>query len=387
MNNVIYMDYNATTPTDKRVAEAMLPFFSDSYFNPSSFYTKAGEVRREVEKARKNVAELINADVSEIVFTSGGTESDNIAIIGYAEKHSAKGKHIITSAIEHPAVVESFNYLEKKGYEVTRLPVDKTGTVNPENLKEALRDDTVLVSIMHANNEIGVIQPLKELIDIAHSRSVAFHTDAVQSVGKIDVDVKELGVDLLSYSSHKIYGPKGVGVLYLKKGTKVAPLFHGGGQEKNIRTGTENTPGIIGLGKAAELAKAEMKEEAARLTVLRDKIQNEFTEKIPEIIINGKDGNRLHNTVNISIKYIEGEAILAFLDQHGICLSSGSACSTKSLEPSHVLLAIGLDHAEAHGSLRISLGKYTTEADVDKFIEVLPPIVERLRSMSPFWNK
>jgi cysteine desulfurase len=382
-----YFDYNATTPTDPRVVEAMQPFFYGNFYNPSSFYRGAGEANAAMDDAREKAAKLINADPREIFFTAGGTEADNLAVLGTASKLKDKGNHIITSEIEHPAILKACEFLGKKGFEITLLPVDEKGFVDPGELKRSIKDTTILVTIMHGNNEIGTLQPLKEFAAIAREKGVLFHTDAVQSTGKIPVDVKDLGVDMLTFSSHKIYGPKGMGVLYKKRGLKIDPLIFGGGHERGLRAGTENVPGIVGLGKAAELALAEMAEEEKKLRPIRDKIQKGIIETIPEVMINGDTENRLYNTLNVSIKYIEGESILAMLDGHEFSLSSGSACSSKSLDPSHVLLAIGLKHEDAHGSLRISLGKYNTEEDADHLLEVLPPIVERLRSISPFWNK
>ncbi|MCK4765635.1 MAG: cysteine desulfurase NifS [Candidatus Aminicenantes bacterium] len=381
-----YFDYNATTPTDPRVVDEMRAYFSDNFHNPSSFYRRAGEADYAVETAREKIAKLVNAESREIFFTAGGTESDNLAVQGTAYQLKEKGNHIITSQIEHPAILKTCKHLEKNGFEVTYLPVDKNGFVNPEHLIESIKDTTILISIMHANNEIGTIQPIKELAAIAHGKGVLFHTDAVQSTGKIPVDVKELDVDLMSFSSHKIYGPKGVGGLYKKAKVKITPIIFGGGHEKGLRAGTENIHGIVGMGKAAELALLEMAQEEKTLRALRDRLQKEILAKIPEVIVNGDTDKRLYNTLNVSIKYIEGESILAMLDQQGFALSSGSACSSKSLDPSHVLLAIGLKHEDAHGSLRISLGKYNTAEDVEKLIEALPPVVERLRSMSPFWK-
>jgi len=386
METRYYFDYNATTPVDTRVNEEMAAFFSERFHNPSSFYRKAAEVNQAIEKARERVAKLINAQKDEIVFTSGGTESDNLAIFGMVNRWKKKGNHIVTTGIEHPAVLKVCQYLEKKGYSISYLPVDKYGLVNPEDLEKNITDKTILVSIMHANNEIGTIQPIKELCRISHERKIVFHTDAVQSIGKLSVDVKDLDVDLLSLSSHKIYGPKGVGALYKKKSVKIDPMVFGGGHEGGIRAGTENTSGIVGLGKAAELAGLEMAAEEKRIRPLRDRLQQEIVDKIPEVIINGHKKKRLYNTLNVSVRYIEGESILAFLDQYEIALSSGSACSSKSLDPSHVLLAIGLKHEDAHGSLRLSLGKYNSEEDIDKLLGVLPSIVERLRRMSPFWK-
>lgn len=387
MNIEFYFDYNATTPTDPRVVEAMMPFFTDNFHNPSSFYTRAGEAAHAISQAREKTARLLNAEPGEIFFTAGGTESDNLAIQGTVSKLKKKGNHIITSAIEHPAILKTCQSLERKGYDVTYLPVDNEGFVNPGDLEKSIKDTTILVTVMHANNEIGVLQPLKELIDIAHGKGVYFHTDAVQSTGKIPVDVKALGVDMLSASSHKLYGPKGVGIFYKKKGVKIDPILIGGGHEQGLRGGTENVPGIVGLGKAAELALAEMAGEEEKLRALRDRIKKGILETIPEVMVNGNTEKALYNTLNVSIKYIEGESILAMLDGEGFALSSGSACSSKALDPSHVLLAIGLKHEDAHGSLRISLGKYSTAAAVDALLKALPPVVERLRSMSPFWRK
>ncbi|MCP4216450.1 MAG: cysteine desulfurase NifS [bacterium] len=382
-----YFDYNATTPTDPRVVEEMTPFFTDNFHNPSSFYTRAGEAAYAIDTAREKAAKLINADPKEIIFTSGGTESDNLALWGIASKLKKKGNHIIITTIEHPAILKTCQFMKKKGFEITLLPVDDKGYVNPDDLRKSIKETTLLVSVMHANNEIGTIQPLKELAQIVHENDSLLHTDAVQSVGKIPVDVKELGVDMLSFSSHKIYGPKGMGVFYKRKGVKIDPILLGGGHENGLRGGTENVTGIVGLGKAAELALAEMNDELKRIKPLRDKIKERILAEIPETFVNGDPDNGLYNTVNISVKHIEGESILAMLDGHGFALSSGSACSSKSLDPSHVLLAIGLEHGDAHGSLRFSLGKYNTEEAVDKLLEVLPPIAERLRSMSPFWRK
>ncbi|MDQ1353774.1 MAG: cysteine desulfurase [Acidobacteriota bacterium] len=382
-----YFDYNATTPVDTRVIEAMQPFFFENFHNPSSFYSKAGEALHAIDIAREQAAKLLNAQPEEIFFTSGGTESDNLAIQGVASMYKEKGNHIITSAIEHPAVLKTCQFLaKKKGFEVTYLPVDEKGYVSTKELKESIKDTTILVTIMHANNEIGTLQPLKELVEIAHSRGVYFHTDAVQSTGKIPVDVKNLGVDMLSFSSHKIYGPKGMGVLYLKKGVKIDPLLFGGGHEHGLRAGTENVTGIVGIGKAAEIALAEMADEEKKLRPLRDRLKKGILETIPDVLVNGDPENGLYNTLNVSIRHIEGESILAMLDADGFALSSGSACSSKSLDPSHVLLAIGLKHEDAHGSLRISLGKYNSEDAVNNLLETLPTVVQRLRSMSPFWT-
>ena len=383
----IYMDYNATTPVDPGVSEAMLPYLREKFHNPSSIYSGAKEVKKAIEEAREKVARLIGTKPKEVIFTGGGSEADNHAIKGVAFALRGKGNHIITSAIEHHAVLHTCQFLEKMGFEVTYLPVNRYGIVEPEVLKEAIREETILVSIMMANNEIGTMEPIKELAEVAHERGVLFHTDAVQAVGKIPVNVKELGVDMLSLSAHKFYGPKGVGGLYVRWGVKIPSLIHGGGQERGRRAGTENVAGIVGAGRAAEIAMEEMDEEERKIRPLRDKLEKELVGRIPQVIVNGHPEKRLYNTLNICVKGIEGEGMLALLDMNGISASSGSACTSGSLEPSHVLLAIGLPHEIAHGSLRFSLGKYNTEEDVDKVIEVLPWIVERLRAMSPFWKE
>jgi cysteine desulfurase len=384
---MIYMDYNATTPLDKRVLEKMMPYLTQIYSNPSSIYKFAQQAKGAVEEARKKVADLLSSEVDEIIFTSGGTESNNTAIKGIAFFHQDKGKHIITSQIEHHAVINPCKFLEKLGFEVTYLRVDEYGVVDLEELRRSIRKDTILVSIMYANNEVGTIQPIKEIAKICKEKQVLFHTDAVQAVGKIPVDVKELGVDLLSLSSHKLYGPKGVGALYVRKGIKFDPLLHGGHHEKNRRAGTENVAGIVGLGEAAKIAQEEMAEEEKKIKVLRDKLEEGIKAKIPEVKVNGHPQERLYNTLNVCIKYIEGESILINLDFEGICASSGSACTSGSLEPSHVLLAMGIPPEVAHGSLRFSLGKHNTEEDINKVLEVLPPIIEKLRKMSPFWRE
>jgi len=381
------MDYNATTPTDIRVLKEMEPYFFEKFGNPSSIYKIARENRKVIEKARENVARLIDASPDEIFFTSGGTESDNWAIKGVAFALKNKGNHIITSQIEHHAVLNACKFLSKIGYEITYAPVDKYGIVDVEFIEKSIKSQTILITIMHANNEIGTIQPIEEISKIAREKGVYFHTDSVQTVGKIPVSVKKLGVDMLSLSAHKFYGPKGVGAIYIKKGTKIEPFIHGGEQEKGKRAGTYNVPGIVGLGKAAEIAIEEMEEEIKKVKFLRDKLEKGIIEKIPEIVINGHPEKRLYNTLNLCVKYVEGESILLNLDFEKIYASSGSACTSGSLEPSHVLLAIGLSPEIAHGSLRFSLGKYNKEEDVDKVLEVLPVIVEKLRKLSPFWEK
>lgn len=383
---MIYLDYNATTPLETKVLDAMMPYMIDIYSNPSSVYQFAQKARKAVEDARMHVAAFLGAHPDEIIFTSGGTESDNMAIKGIALQHQSKGKHIITSKIEHHAVLSPCHFLAKMGYEVTFLNVDEYGIVDFEQFKNSIRDDTILVSIMTANNEVGTIQPIQEIGNVCRDRGIFFHTDAVQAVGKIPLNVKDFHIDLLSLSAHKLYGPKGVGVLYVRKGVSFVPLLHGGGHERNRRAGTENVSGIVGLGEAIKNVAATMGEEEKKIRVLRDALEKGIQESIPEVKLNGHPQNRLYNTVNICIKYIEGESILMSLDFENICASSGSACTSGSLEPSHVLLAMGIPHETAHGSLRFSLGKFTQEDDVRKVLKVLPPIVERLRKMSPFWG-
>ena len=384
---MVYLDNNATTPVDRRVYEAMSPYLFEKFGNPSTLYSIGAEARAAVEEARKKVADLIGAKPDEIVFTGCGSESDNMALKGVAFAQMERGKHIIVSSVEHHAVLNTAAYLEKIGFEVTYLPVDRYGMVDPDDLRQAIRTDTILVSIMLANNEIGTIQPIKELCLVSHERGVLFHTDAVQAAGKLRIDVEELGVDLLSLSAHKIYGPKGVGALYIRKGTKIYPLIHGGHQERGRRAGTENVAGIVGFGKAAEIALQEMEEEAVRIAGLRDRLEGGILERIEDVLINGHPEKRLPNTTNISFRYIEGEAIILKLASHGIFASTGSACSSDTLEPSHVLMAIGLSPEVGHGSVRFSLGKFNTADDVDRTLEVLPEVVSNLREMSPFWRE
>lgn len=383
---MIYLDYNATTPTDERVLKKMMPYFKDIYSNPSSVYRFAQESKRAVEEARRNLAALLNAEDSEIVFTSGGTESDNTAIKGITLAKKDKGRHIITSKVEHHAVLYACRALEEQGVEVTYLEVNEYGRISLEELAKSIRKDTILVSIMYANNEVGTIQPIKEIADICRDKGVCFHSDAVQAVGRVNVDIKALGLDLLSLSGHKFYGPKGVGALYVKKGVKFTPLLYGGGHERGRRSGTENVAGIVGLGEAARLAKIEIESEAKRIKPLRDKLEKGILKSILEVKVNGDPDNRMFNTLNVCIKHIEGEGILINLDFEGICASSGSACTSGSLEPSHVLLAMGIPADLAHGSLRMSLGKYTSDKEIDKVLAALPPIVEKLRKISPFWQ-
>lgn len=382
----IYLDYAATTPTHPEVMKAMLPYFTDSFGNPSSIHSFGQEASDAIEKARNQVAALIGAKSEEIVFTGSGTEADNFAVKGIALSRYDKGNHIITSSIEHHAVLETCKFLEKQGFSVTYLPVNGYGMVDPNDVKEAITNRTILISIMHANNEVGTIEPVAEIGNIAREAEIYFHTDAVQVVGHIPVDVDNLNVDLLSISAHKLYGPKGIGVLYIRKGTRVSSFMHGGGQEKGRRAGTENVPAIVGLGKAAEIARQEMLEEAQKLTVLRDKLIEGILKGIEHTQLNGHPVMRLPNNVNVSINYVEGESILLNLDLAGICASTGSACSSSDLEPSHILVAMGLPHLQAHGSLRFSSGKWTTEDDINQVLNVLPGIVSKLRAMSPLMN-
>ncbi len=381
----IYMDNGATTPLDSRVLEAMLPYLKDNFGNPSSLHAFGREVKKGLEEAREKVAAAINARPEEIVFTSGGTEADNMAVLGAARALRKKGKHIITSAIEHHAVLDACKALEKEGFSVTYLPVDKDGLVGAEQAASAVRDDTILASIMMANNEVGSLQPIKEIAALMRKKGVSFHTDAVQVIGNIPVDLKDLGVDMLTLAAHKFYGPKGVGALFIRKGTKISKLVFGGGQERKIRPGTENIPGIIGMGRAIELAVADIPGKAAHTSFLRDKLIDGLL-KIPDAKLNGHREKRLPGNVNMSFQYVEGESLLLSLDMKGIAASSGSACTSGSLEPSHVLMAMGLDHQTAHGSLRLTLGKNNTEAEVDYVLEVLPEIVGRLRQMSSVYK-
>jgi len=379
----IYLDYAATTPTHPEVVKAMLPYFTEVFGNPSSIYAYGQEAKGAIEEARNKVADLIGARDEEIVFTSGGTEADNFALKGVAFANENKGSHIITSSIEHHAVIETCQFLERRGFSVTYLPVNEYGLVDPDDVRRVITDETILVSVMQANNEMGITQPIAEIGKIAREAGVYFHTDAVQAVGHIPVDVNKLGVDLLSMSAHKLYGPKGIGALYIRKGTKLIPFMHGGDQERRRRASTENVPGIVGFGKAVELARQEMSEEAERLTYLRDKLITGILERIDHTRLNGHPTIRLPNNVNISVDYGEGESMLLNLDLEGICASTGSACSSSSLEPSHVLLALGFSPEQAHGSLRFSLGKWTTEEEIERVLDVLPPIVAKLRAMSP----
>ena len=382
----IFLDHAATTPTDPRVVEAMLPYFSDSFGNPSSIHSLGLETRTAVAEAREKVASLIGASGDEIVFTSGGTEADNLAIKGVAQANAQKGKHIVTTRIEHHAVEESCRYLEKQGFKVAVVGVDKDGLVDPKDVERAVTPETILISVMHANNEVGTIQPITEISRVARSRGIYFHTDAVQTVGHIPAKVDDLGVDLLAISAHKLYGPKGVGVLYVRKGTRIVSFLHGGGQERGLRASTENVPGIVGLGKAAEIAQAEMDAESKHVTRLRDKLIRGLLERIPQIRLNGHPTQRLPNNVNVSVASVEGESLAVSLDLEGIAVSTGSACSSEAMEPSHVLTAMGVPVELARGSVRFSLGKHNTDAEIDHVLEAFPRIVSRLRAMSPLWT-
>ncbi|MBL0387245.1 cysteine desulfurase NifS [Tumebacillus sp. ITR2] len=383
----IYLDHAATTPVREEVIEAMVKVLRENFGNPSSIHQFGRPVRKMMEEAREKVAKAINADPREIIFVGSGTEADNIAILGGARANKKKGNHLITTSVEHHAVLDAFKALEKEGFEVTYLPVDEVGRISVEDFKNALRDDTIFVSVMHANNEVGTIMPVEEIGAICREKKILFHTDAVQSVGKIPVDVTKINCDFLALSGHKLYGPKGIGVLYMRRGVRTQPLYFGGGQERKLRPGTENIANIIGLSVAIELAVAEMEQESARLSKLRDKLIDGVLANIEETRLNGPREGRLPHNVNVSIEYIEGEALLLTCDMKGMAASSGSACTSGSLDPSHVLMAMGLTHTTAHGSLRLSLGKSTTEDDIDYIIRELQPIAERLRAMSPVWER
>jgi len=383
----IYLDYAATTPCASEVVAAMLPFFSDRFGNPASMHAFGQENKGAVEEARERIASFLGAAPGEIVFTSGGTESNNTAVKGVAYARQGKGNHIITSPIEHHAVLEPCHFLEKEGFEITILPVDGDGLVDPDDVRKTITGKTILISVMHANNEIGTIQPIEEIGRIARERGVYFHTDAVQTLGHLPFTVGELHVDLLSASAHKLYGPKGVGILFVKKGTRLTPFMHGGEQENRRRASTHNVPGIVGFAKAVELASEGMETEVRELTALRDRLITGLREGIEAVKLNGHSTRRLPNNVNISVAHVEGEGLLLSLDMLGIACSTGSACSSASLEPSHVLMALGLPHELAHGSLRFSLGRPTTAADIDRLLAVLPPVVQRLRAMSPLYNQ
>lgn len=386
MNRLIYLDNAATTRVSEDVLKEMIPFFRETYGNPSAVYRFAGEAKAAVDRARMQAAELIGANVEEIYFTGGGSEADNWALKAAAEAYSSKGKHIITSRIEHHAVLHTCQYLEKQGYEVTYLDVDGDGKISLEELRDAIRPDTILISVMTANNEIGTIEPVAEIGRIAHENGVLFHTDAVQAYGHIPMQVDEMNIDMLSASGHKFYGPKGIGILYIRKGLKLRSFIHGGAQERNRRAGTSNVPAIVGFGKAAQIAGETMEERSAKEIMLRDRLIERVLTEIPYVLLNGHRTDRLPNNVNFCFRFIEGESLLILLDQLGICASSGSACTSGSLDPSHVLLAIGRPHEIAHGSLRISLSEETAFEEIDFVADELKKIVERLRGMSPLYE-
>jgi cysteine desulfurase len=382
------MDHGAGMPLDSSVFEAMKPYFMENYGNPSSSHSFGNSARNAIAASREKVAQLVAAEKpQEVIFTSGGTESNNLAIKGVAYRNREKGNHIITTAIEHVSVINICKFLQKQGFEVSYVPVDKQGVVDLEKLEAAINDRTVLISVMYANGEIGTIQPIKEIGKVAHENQVYFHVDAVAAAGKVPINVKEENIDLLSISSNDMYGPKGVGALYIKKGTKVQPIIQGGGQERGLRSGTENIPGIVGMGKAAEIAKRKMEAEGKRLTRLRNKLIKGVLDKIDYSFLNGHPTERLPSNANLRFSYIEGESLILGLDMYGVQVSSGSACTSKTLEPSHVLLAIGLAHEEAHGSLVFTMGKQNSEEDVDYVLEVLPDVVKRLRALSPLTPK
>jgi cysteine desulfurase len=381
----VYVDNNATTKVAPEVLEVMLPYFSEYYGNPSSMHFFGGQVQKKVDEARAKVADFLGAEPSEIVFTSCGTESDNAAILGTLDSYPEK-RHLITTRVEHPAVGNVSTYLGRKGYRITELSVDREGRLDVDELRESLTDETALVTIMYANNETGVIFPIEEIGEVVKAKGIPFHTDAVQAAGKIPLNMRKSKMDTLSISGHKLHAPKGIGVLYIRKGTRFSPFLIGGHQEKGRRGGTENVPYIIGLGKACELAKKHLDEENTKVKALRDYLEAKVLEKIPNTLVNGDRVNRLPNTVSVSFEYVEGESILLLLSDLGICASSGSACTSGSLEPSHVLRAMGVPFTAAHGSIRFSLSIYNTKEEMDYIIEHLPPIIQRLRDISPFWK-
>ncbi len=384
---VKYFDNAATTALDKDILDKMMPYFSEEYYNPSSIYTKSINVHKVVDESRLRIASCINANQNEIYFTSGGTESDNLALKGYALANRKKGNHIITSCIEHPAVINSCKALEKEGFEITYLSVDENGFIKLDELEKAIKDETILISIMTANNEIGTIEPIKEIGRIAHEHGIAFHTDAVQAIGAIKIDVEDMNIDMLSMSGHKFYGPKGIGAIYIRKGIKVNRINDGGHQENDKRSGTENVPGIVGIGYAILKACNNLEENSKRISELRDYYISEIEKRIPEVKLNGDRVNRLPGNANFSFKYIEGESIMLLLDSKGICVSTGSACSSKTLEPSYVLLSIGLPHEIAHGSIRVTIGKHNTKEEVDYLIDSVVEVVDKLRKMSPLYEE
>ncbi|MFQ6107846.1 MAG: cysteine desulfurase NifS [Thermoplasmata archaeon] len=379
----VYLDYAAASPVDSRVMEEMLPYFTDKFGNPSSVYSLGFEANTAIEEARERVAKLIGGEPREVVFTSCGTESINLAIKGIARKRKGRGNHIITSSIEHPSVLSAVDQLEKDGFSVTRLPVDKNGIVNIEDVRNAVTEKTILISVMYANNEVGSIQPVREIGEIAKDKRIPFHTDAVAAAGKIRIDVAEDNIDLLSLASQDIYGPKGAAALYVRKGVSISPILHGGRQERKLRPGTESVPLIVGMGKAAEIASKEIPSESEKLKKMRDKLIKELTAGVKESYLNGGLDKRLPNNANIRFSYIEGESIVLNLDMKGIQAATGSACTSETLEPSHVLTAMGIPPEDAHGSIAFTLGRWTQEGDIDYVIETLPPIVKELRSISP----
>ena len=386
MKKLIYLDNAATTKTSEEVVAAMLPYFTEYYGNPSSVYEFASESKKAVSNARRTIAETLGAQENEIYFTAGGSEADNWALKATAEAYQSKGKHIITTKIEHHAILHTAEYLEKRGFEITYIGVDENGVVKVDELEKAIRPDTILISVMFANNEIGTIEPIKEIGEIAKKHSVLFHTDAVQAYGQLPINVDELHIDMLSSSGHKLNGPKGIGFLYIRKGVKIRSFVHGGAQERKRRAGTENVPGIVGYGKAAEIAAKTMKERTAKEIELRDHLIDRVLAEVPYTRLNGHRTNRLPNNANFSFQFVEGESLLILLDNNGICASSGSACTSGSLDPSHVLLAIGLPHEIAHGSLRLTLSAETTMEDIDFVVDCIKQIIERLRSMSPLYE-
>ena len=386
MKKLIYLDNAATTKTSEEVVAAMLPYFTEYYGNPSSVYEFAGESKKAVSNARRTIAETLGAQENEIYFTAGGSEADNWALKATAEAYQNKGKHIITTRIEHHAILHTAEYLEKRGFEITYIGVDENGVVKVDELEKAIRPDTILISVMFANNDIGTIQPIKEIGEIAKKHGILFHTDAVQAYGQLPINVDELHIDMLSSSGHKLNGPKGIGFLYIRKGVKIRSFVHGGAQERKRRAGTENVPGIVGYGKAAEIAAKTMKERTAKEIELRDHLIDRVLAEVPYTRLNGHRTNRLPNNANFSFQFVEGESLLILLDNNGICGSSGSACTSGSLDPSHVLLAIGLPHEIAHGSLRLTLSAETTLEDIDFVVDCIKQIIERLRSMSPLYE-
>ena len=383
----VYLDNNATTKMDERALKEMLPFFSEIYANASSIHSAGQEAKLHLDKARASICNILGVDTLELIFTAGGTESNNMAIRGVAEAYQKRGKHIITTTIEHPAVKDTCKALEKKGYEVTYVDVKKDGILDVEALKDAIREDTILISVMHANNEVGTVQPIAEIGKIANEKKIVFHVDAVQTLGKLEVKPKELGIDIMTFSGHKFYGPKGVGGMYVKMGTRMAKILTGGHQERKRRPGTINLSGIVGMSKALELAEAERGEHYKKEKELRDYFEAEVLKRVPEVIINGKDSERLPGTSSVTFKYLEGESILLRLDMKGISVSSGSACASDDLKASHVLLAMGVPVEFAHGTIRFSLGKYNTKEEIDYVLDVLPGVIEQLRVLSPFWDE